>query len=471
MKAIFIFVFAGLFMTSYLEAQTIVTGNITGIWTAAGNPFIVTGNITVVDSLIIQQGVIVKFQAGGWSITAGINTKLIAKGTNDLPVIFEPYQGTIGGSWDKIYLNSSGDDDVLKNCIIRFGINGISTLDSKPQIDSCQVYGNTENGIYMQFNQNCDSVMLSNIKAYDNGFSGIQFVGFGINGTTNLTGDVYHCAVFNNNVSGIDLRTDTYWNWDQAFATITVTNCSVSGNGIGVRAQTNRGNADIRIINSIVAFSKGVGIKNEGPGSLIGENDISYSCIYKNSGGNFMSLGNTVAGFGEPPLYSNSNGDSCDINFNVYFDPIFTDTTAHDYTLQGISKCINAGTSIILGQIIMDPDNTLPDIGAYYRHQYPPFINDFPKRSNMVIQNYPNPFTESTTISFTTGKTSLVEPVILNIYGQEVKRFVCKEYQSGCSSVIWDGKDNAGNQCPSGIYFCKIRVGQYFDRISLILTR
>jgi hypothetical protein len=70
--------------------------------------------------------------------------------------------------------------------------------------------------------------------------------------------------------------------------------------------------------------------------------------------------------FGPPPSKPNRNGHLCDVNYNIYFDPLFVDAANYDFHLQSGSKCINAGTPFILDDNIMDPDGTYPEIGAYH---------------------------------------------------------------------------------------------------------
>jgi hypothetical protein len=74
--------------------------------------------------------------------------------------------------------------------------------------------------------------------------------------------------------------------------------------------------------------------------------------------------GAKFSGSAMPPLIGelvdqNANGDSSDIYKNVVLDPGFVDPDSN-YHLSGSSKMINAGDPTII-----DPDNTISDIGAY----------------------------------------------------------------------------------------------------------
>ena len=60
-----------LLFTTSLSAQTFVSGDVTGTWTSENSPYIVTGDIDVVDSLTIEPCVIVQFGASGFKIEAG----------------------------------------------------------------------------------------------------------------------------------------------------------------------------------------------------------------------------------------------------------------------------------------------------------------------------------------------------------------------------------------------------------------
>jgi len=75
-------------------------------------------------------------------------------------------------------------------------------------------------------------------------------------------------------------------------------------------------------------------------------------------------------------------------------------------------------------------------------------------------QNSPNPFNPSTTIVYYLPDVGYqpaeVEIVIYNILGQRVITLVKERKYPGKHQVTWDGKDDAGNDMASGIYFYKM---------------
>ena len=75
--------------------------------------------------------------------------------------------------------------------------------------------------------------------------------------------------------------------------------------------------------------------------------------------------------------------------------------------------------------------------------------------------NYPNPFNPETTINFSLSVESLLRIDIYNIKGQRVKSLVDDIYRPGEYSVIWNGKDDRGNELSSGAYFYRMQAGEY----------
>ncbi len=80
---------------------------------------------------------------------------------------------------------------------------------------------------------------------------------------------------------------------------------------------------------------------------------------------------------------------------------------------------------------------------------------------NTRLKNaYPNPFNPSTSISFDLASPENVIIDIYNIKGQLVKRLVNKDYDKGNHSIIWNGRDNNGVNCGTGVYFYRMSAGK-----------
>jgi hypothetical protein len=72
------------------------------------------------------------------------------------------------------------------------------------------------------------------------------------------------------------------------------------------------------------------------------------------------------------------------------------------------------------------------------------------------ITNSPNPFTQSTTFSFSLKEATHVSVDVYNIKGQLVKNLSNEDRIADIHSITWNGTDNAGNEVPTGVYFTRI---------------
>ena len=86
-------------------------------------------------------------------------------------------------------------------------------------------------------------------------------------------------------------------------------------------------------------------------------------------------------------------------------------------------------------------------------------------------QNYPNPFNPTTSISYTLPKAGMVHIAIYNGVGQKVKTLVAKAQVAGSYTVTWSGKNDRGMQVPSGIYFCKMKAGNFSSVRKMLLLK
>jgi C1A family cysteine protease len=68
---------------------------------------------------------------------------------------------------------------------------------------------------------------------------------------------------------------------------------------------------------------------------------------------------------------------------------------------------------------------------------------------------FPNPFNPSTTLSFSLKETGHVCIEIFNLKGQKVNTLENRTLKAGDHSIVWNGKDQVGNNVPSGIYFSR----------------
>ncbi|MCL4305129.1 right-handed parallel beta-helix repeat-containing protein [bacterium] len=169
---------------------------------------------------------------------------------------------------------------------------------------------------------------------------------------------------------------------------LTATNCIVvrnnaaSGAG-GVAVQVA---ANVNIAHATIAANSGRGVSVESGLANIENSIIAHSgaeAVYFSAAANSRITYSTISGMIEfasgnsdqgpawigVPVAVNGNGDSCDTYFNVFSDPMFTDTTGGDWSLSTGSAAVGSGNwlSVTTDQIGNDrpfPAGTLPDMGA-----------------------------------------------------------------------------------------------------------
>jgi len=79
--------------------------------------------------------------------------------------------------------------------------------------------------------------------------------------------------------------------------------------------------------------------------------------------------------------------------------------------------------------------------------------------NNMLpVQNYPNPFNPTTNIEFTLPTAQQVQLTVYNLKGQKIRTLVDEIYPAGKNTVVWNGKDKAGQEVSSGVYFYKLET-------------
>lgn len=103
----------------------------------------------------------------------------------------------------------------------------------------------------------------------------------------------------------------------------------------------------------------------------------------------------------------------------------------------------------------------------------PADIEDDPSAylNRAMLFNYPNPFNPATTIHFNVPKPSPVRITILDVSGRRIRVLLDRYLQSGEFETGWNGKDKSGNDVGSGIYFARIRAGDYQSETKLVLMR
>jgi hypothetical protein len=85
---------------------------------------------------------------------------------------------------------------------------------------------------------------------------------------------------------------------------------------------------------------------------------------------------------------------------------------------------------------------------------------------------YPNPFAQTTRITFDVRNPAPVDLFITDINGKPVKLLLAQQFiSSGSYDVMWDGRDHSGSPLPAGTYYYNIRSRFGSESGQIILIR
>ncbi len=85
--------------------------------------------------------------------------------------------------------------------------------------------------------------------------------------------------------------------------------------------------------------------------------------------------------------------------------------------------------------------------------------------------NFPNPFNAETVIEYSLPRAGSVRLTVYNILGQEVKVLVDEIQTAGDKRVIWDGKNQRGQDVASGVYFYRMEAGEFTKTNKMLLLK
>jgi photosystem II stability/assembly factor-like uncharacterized protein len=131
------------------------------------------------------------------------------------------------------------------------------------------------------------------------------------------------------------------------------------------------------------------------------------------------------------------------------------------------SDVAGAGNSFLF----LDSNTVLANIGAaIYKRTITPSGGGSGVAAFQVasfgLSAYPNPFTSSSTLTFSCAESGVGEVSIFNMLGTEVARLYAGELDAGEHSFTWDASSEA-----LGMYECMVRVNGNVQRVGLVHLR
>jgi D-alanyl-D-alanine carboxypeptidase len=180
---------------------------------------------------------------------------------------------------------------------------------------------------------------------------------------------------------------------------------------------------------------------------------ISLSIDY----GNLDSSALTV----EPMSFELTAGSSQQVS--ILIDP----SSMNDTTYYRPKIMIHSDNDLILPAALTER--------IYFSNNMPSGITDEePNRlpdQYKLYQNYPNPFDESTRISFELSGSTKVKLVIYDISGRRVRLLTNSLFRPGKHSVVWNGHNDEGKAMASGLYFVHLQAADHIITRKIMILR
>jgi len=364
-----------------------------------------------------------------------------------------------------IFESGEGPSTLLTGFTITNGSNvyyggGISCSDSNPSLENVIISDNYGAGIYCA---------IANPSLLDVTITG-NYIPVG-------GGGGIHCIDSNPSLVNVTITDNwAYWSGGGIYfhtSNPSLMNVTISGNtswynGGGIHCIDSNPSLENVTISGNSAPNSGCG----GGIYCSGSNPNLVNCVLWNDFPDEISGTATVT-------YSDIQG-GWEGEGNIDEDPLFVGIGEYPFMLQDLSPCVNAGIPDTTGLNLPEFDlagnprvyGGRIDMGAYENQNV--VVNTDENLIPLITklnQNYPNPFNPTTTINYSLRENSKVTLNIYNIKGQKVKQLVSDQLPAGQHSVVWNGKDENKKPVSSGIYFYKLKTGDFEKTRKMILMK
>ncbi len=477
-----------LIIPSLALSQNFVGGNQSGVWDSDHSPYLVIDDIIVPagQTLTIEPGVVIDFQNHFQFI---VNGNLQAMGAENDTIRFTTSNPATG--WGGIRI-SSPDICQLSYCRIEFGKSsgdypdmhggGLALLSSDAIIANC--------------------VFADNDATADNMGMGGAVYAFNTGSPSQTLTRFTDCRFIRNHCYGEGgaVKFSSDYNTEFLNCEFVENTCNYGGGAISGYYATGTKMTNCLFADNYTMYANGGAVHTLGGGNIL----FFVNCTLTNNtavtgDGGAVNLAYTTAYFVNTIVYQNNGmysddvhldwGSYCDVyycnmpmpdgavgNNNINTNPQFVDADNGDYRLVETSASVDSGTDYIVlgGQVLVDLDPTeycgeAPDMGAYE------FCNtsgasDHALATFKMNQNYPNPFTTSTAISYNLPADSFVSAKIYNVRGHEIKTLINANRAAGTNFVSWNGRNNEGHRVSQGVYFLRLQAGDDVSSVRMVLT-
>lgn len=348
--------------------QTLISGNVSGTWSPANNPYVVIDNATVPSgqTLTVEPGTEVII---GSNLDLTVNGLITAKGTPTDRIIFRGPNASTPYGYIQLNFASAETNEFTycnfqtANTAVSMSVaGGLRVMDVK--IVNCVFSNCFSRAIYGQahgVNPSCNHQPATLNPVIEN----CVFLSSSNGCVFYTSGEYYGCGGGPGyGYVNPDIIANIFQN--------------LSGTALSMNAGSYAGGGTPIFINNTIANSTNGVVTVDPYDALIEDNvfvqngnavtrsgslssEVGYNCFHQN-GQNFV---------GYPPSYgqivfNNRNGTPCDVAYNILQDPLFVST--NDFHLAATSPCIDAGTPDWDWTDMCFPPSqgtAYPDLGAY----------------------------------------------------------------------------------------------------------
>lgn len=91
---------------------------------------------------------------------------------------------------------------------------------------------------------------------------------------------------------------------------------------------------------------------------------------------------------------------------------------------------------------------------------------------NVLSQAQPNPFNQVTNIAYSIKEAGPVVIEVHNVAGKVVQTLTDTELEAGATGyVVWDGSNDRGEKCASGMYFCRMNASGFTATKTMVMFK
>ena len=88
-----------------------------------------------------------------------------------------------------------------------------------------------------------------------------------------------------------------------------------------------------------------------------------------------------------------------------------------------------------------------------------------------LFANHPNPFNPTTTIAYDLPRGVDVHLIVYDVNGRQVVELVNAAQPAGHHSIVWEGRNASGNTVASGVYFYRLRAGDFVQTKKMVMLK